>query len=357
MHEKLQTTQTIAAAASDAGCLIAVYTTPIQRGVHDDFITSLKSELNEVVSRPFADAALGFCIELSRYRKRTVAITQGDGLRQASAMLGLGIACEVPMVIVHIQSGAPAAPLERPGGDGEIIAAGHMTAGSLPFPVLIAYGAKSGYRLVHQAYELSEQIRTPTVILCSPQILHDKSSIDRVAGSKSIDSSKNAFDRGRQEGQSNNSSDDASFHFVDEEDVGPAAIEKRIAHLRGKFISHEKSLILVDDDVDKGADCLVISLGATVMPAREAVKYTRGLGARVSHIALSAIWPVPSRAIRAAITDHVQRVVVAELNTGLYVKEVQKLLPETKIESVTRYDGEPMSSDAIVQHILVAACG
>ena len=48
---------------------------------------------------------------------------------------------------------------------------------------------------------------------------------------------------------------------------------------------------------------------------------------------------MPERAIQKALTARIRRVVVPELNIGLYADELRRLVKDADIESLTRIDG------------------
>ena len=83
-------------------------------------------------------------------------------------------------------------------------------------------------------------------------------------------------------------------------------------------------ITLIDADLQPGAETLFLSYGITARSVKEAVQQARKAGHAVSMLNVFSLWPVPEDAIRAAL-DGVKRVVVAELNTGLYRREIERL--------------------------------
>ncbi|KAA3637151.1 MAG: 2-oxoacid:acceptor oxidoreductase subunit alpha, partial [Calditrichaeota bacterium] len=63
-------------------------------------------------------------------------------------------------------------------------------------------------------------------------------------------------------------------------------------------------------------------------------------GVKVGALQLYTIWPFDYDLIRQA-TDKCKSVIVAEMNMGQIVHEVQKAVaPDVKLHTVQRYDGE-----------------
>jgi 2-oxoglutarate/2-oxoacid ferredoxin oxidoreductase subunit alpha len=78
---------------------------------------------------------------------------------------------------------------------------------------------------------------------------------------------------------------------------------------------------------------------------REAVRHARRGGQRVSALTVHSLWPLPERALAAAFAS-IERVVVAELNHGLYRREVEPVAARAGVAEIIgleRLDGEPIA--------------
>ncbi|MEJ2475641.1 MAG: hypothetical protein P8Y74_17400 [Desulfobacterales bacterium] len=73
-------------------------------------------------------------------------------------------------------------------------------------------------------------------------------------------------------------------------------------------------------------------------------------GRPVSLLILKTLWPVPETLIREK-AEHVQRVVVAEMNLGQYVREIQRVLPDKTVDFLGRMDGRLISPQQIMETI------
>ena len=65
---------------------------------------------------------------------------------------------------------------------------------------------------------------------------------------------------------------------------------------------------------------------------------------------LKTLWPVPEALIRAHAAD-VEKIVVVEMNMGQYVREIQRLLPEKKIDFLGQMNGELIRPKQIIEVI------
>ena len=76
----------------------------------------------------------------------------------------------------------------------------------------------------------------------------------------------------------------------------------------------------------------------------------RAGGAKVSHLVVYSLWPVPERALGEAMKG-IERVVVPELNLGQYRLEVERVAlaqdPRPTVAGVNRIDGELIAPQEI----------
>jgi 2-oxoglutarate/2-oxoacid ferredoxin oxidoreductase subunit alpha len=123
------------------------------------------------------------------------------------------------------------------------------------------------------------------------------------------------------------------------------------AHLAAKIDDHADEIALVESDAQVGADTLILSYGLTARSAAEAVQQMRAAGRKVSLLTVYSLWPVPEQAIRAALAG-IRRVIVPELNLGLYRREIERLVcGAVEIVGVNRVDGGLITPDAIAERL------
>jgi 2-oxoglutarate ferredoxin oxidoreductase subunit alpha len=131
----------------------------------------------------------------------------------------------------------------------------------------------------------------------------------------------------------------------------PGVVGSLNRHLVDKIDAHRRDLELVDLDRQQGAPVLVVAYGITSGAAREAVEAVRGAGARVSLAVPKTLWPVPERAL-GGILGGVGRVVVAELNDGLYRREIERLAGKREVVGINRLDGRLITPEEIAEVLM-----
>ncbi len=119
-------------------------------------------------------------------------------------------------------------------------------------------------------------------------------------------------------------------------------------HLIAKIDEHRSELELVDADLEEGAPTLLVSYGITSGAMRVAVRAARERGLLVSAITVRSLWPVPEDAITHALRG-VRRVVVAELNPGLYRREIERVAGGRVVDGIARIDGDLITPEQLVE--------
>jgi pyruvate/2-oxoacid:ferredoxin oxidoreductase alpha subunit len=127
----------------------------------------------------------------------------------------------------------------------------------------------------------------------------------------------------------------------------PATVGALNRHLIAKVEEHRDEIERVAADLEPGARTLLVSWGITAGAQREAVARLRGRGGKVSAVTVESLWPVPETALGRAL-DGIERVVVAELNPGLYRREIERLAGGREVAGLNRLDGELISPEDIV---------
>lgn len=376
MREFLTGNQTIVRGALRAGCdYVAGYPITPASSILTDFVHAFADGSGIVVQAEDEIAAIGQCIAASMCGARALTATSGPGLSLYSENIGYAQMIEAPLVIVDCQRMGPATGGATSTGEGDVLFARHVTAGSYPLPVLAATDAASAYRLTHDAFQIAERLRTPVIVLASKDISSTRQTVDleaikllprterRLAPPNepfrpyAVDSPADvpAFapvggpTRVRVTGSIH---DECGVLTIDK-----TKIARKLTHLREKIQAHAESLEDVDADLDPQARVLIVVYGLPDGAARDATDELRAAGVPVSRLTIYGLWPVPERALRRAAPRSVEHVVIPELNIGLYADELRRVLPHTTVHAITRYDGGLIEPGTIVARVRELARG
>jgi len=99
--------------------------------------------------------------------------------------------------------------------------------------------------------------------------------------------------------------------------------ERLVVRLSEKIRRRAAELCMVEETLLDDAEVAVIAYGSTARSARRAIAIARAEGIRVGLLRLITLWPFPAERI-ARLDDQVRGIVVAELNLGQMVREVER---------------------------------
>ncbi len=367
--------QAVVRGALKAGCnYVAGYPITPASSILNECVTAFDNGAGTIIQTEDEIAAIGQCIAASMAGAKPLTATSGPGLCLYSENIGFAQMVEAPLVIVDCQRMGPATGGATATGDGDVIFAGNVTPGGYPLPVFAATDAVSAYKLTYLSFNIAERLRTPVILLTSRDIALTRQSVDLDAVQLPPVIKRQWADP------------DASFSPYEYDSIenvpdflpigGPVpvrctgsihgpdglltndrhAIDRKLAHLSAKIMDHRHELTHVDADRDPQADTLILSYGVADGAARDAVDELRSQGHRITHLTLYTLWPMPEQAIRNAASVNVTRIIVPELNIGLYAEQLRRVIHTADIQSITRIDGGLIRPEQIIEAYTMAPC-
>ncbi|MCP3859533.1 MAG: hypothetical protein GY704_07765, partial [Phycisphaeraceae bacterium] len=305
------------------------------------------------------------CIGAAMAGAKAMTATSGPGISLYSENIGLAIMGEVPLVVVDVQRLGPATGGATTVAQGDIQFVRWGTAGGYPMIVLAPSSVPETYGLTAKAFELAERFRCPVFLLADKEIAMTLSAIDvdeypEVGVVERVEKDNGlpyawepsaAVEPMRRYGDGDpfrltgSSHDEGAYITKNAEKVG--ALNQ---HLIDKIEQHRDEIEMLDADPDPAADTLVISYGVTAGAARAAIARLRSEGIPTSGLVVQSLWPIPETALAAAF-EGIDRVIVPELNMGLYRREIDRLAGERQVFGVNRVDGTLITVEEIVEAV------
>jgi 2-oxoglutarate ferredoxin oxidoreductase subunit alpha len=303
-------------------------------------------------------AAIGMCVGATLAGGRAMTATSGPGISLMSETIGLAIMGEVPLVIVDVQRLGPATGGATTVAQGDVQFVRWGTSGGFPIIALAPASVADCYEQTRRAFDLAERFRCPVFLLADKELALTTGTVEGRPGllppvrPREIATTAGAESPHRYEPAeavapmahvgsgvpvrfTGSTHDERGFLTKD-----PATVGRLNEHLRAKIDAHADEISDEEFDLDPGASTLLVSYGVTAGAVRDAVRSLRRDQIRVSALTLRTLWPVPETAIRAAAATH-DRVVVAELNHGQYLREVQRVVAGgVQVIGLQRTDGE-----------------
>ncbi|MHC4082614.1 MAG: 2-oxoacid:acceptor oxidoreductase subunit alpha [Planctomycetota bacterium] len=124
-------------------------------------------------------AAIGFALGASYAGKTACTITSGPGLALKTEFIGLGVMCEIPLVIVDVQRGGPSTGLPTKIEQGDLMAALYGSPGDAPKVIMAAATIEECFHMVITARRLAEAFRTPVMLLTDANLATGQTPFDR----------------------------------------------------------------------------------------------------------------------------------------------------------------------------------
>ncbi len=367
-REFLEGNESIARAAIKAGCnFFAGYPITPSSAILHFMLEWVPENGGTAIQGEDEIASIGFCIAASMAGRKVMTATSGPGISLYSENIGLAIMGETPIVIVHVQRQGPATGSATKGAEGDIQFVRWVTSGGLPVIALSPASVEEAYELTYKAFNLAEQYRTPVFLLTSKEVAVTSESVDldaielpplvernRAKGVKEYAPHlfKNPSDvppfsefGGSYIARFTTSTHDKFANMTS----NPAVIQEMIDHLKAKIDSAADDLALYKEDLQEGAEVLIVSYGITSRSASVAVKEARSRGVKISSLVLQTLFPVPEKAIRSALKN-VKRVIVPEMNMGQYILEIQRLAcGQSEVVGVNKMDTTLISPGMILE--------
>jgi 2-oxoglutarate ferredoxin oxidoreductase subunit alpha len=136
-------------------------------------------------------------------------------------------------------------------------------------------------------------------------------------------------------------------------DMSAEAHHELVVRLTEKIRRNREHLILTESDQMQDAKIAVISYGSTARSAQRAVNDARHRGVAAGFLRLISLWPFPEELIKE-IGEQVDAIVVAEMNLGQMIHEVERFVKKPVI-GVHHAGGEMMQPQRILETILEVA--
>ena len=305
--------------------------------------------------------------------KKAMTVTSGPGFSLMMEHIGLAAMTECPCVFVNVQRGGPSTGLPTLPGQADMMQAKWGSHGDYEIIALSPQSPQECFDLAIKAFNLSEQWRVPVMLMMDECVGH---MTERVVIPKAEDIE--VYDRRwttKKPGEYKPfepcadgvpemaKAGDGYKLFVtglthDEQGypvMNHVAHEKLLRRLVDKIRKNVDEISEIEEDQIEGADVVVVSYGITSRVAQRAVDITRAKGLKVGTLRLVVVWPFPEKRI-AELASKVKAFVVAELNYGQMVREVERAAAgKAPAILVGHAGGEVHDPEVIVEAIMKAA--
>lgn len=313
-------------------------------------------------------ASVGFCLGAAMSGKKAMTATSGPGISLYSEQISFAIGSEIPLVIIDVQRLGPSTGSATKGADGDIQFLQWSNSGGVPVIVLAPVDVRDCYVLTMHAFNLAEQYRCPVFIAANKEIgmTRETFNMDKLELPPIIERHNADPDvpflpfgvEGNQQvpdflaiGDDRLVRQTSSTHGTDGYiTTDPGQIAMMQERLNAKLNKTVSGFTYFEEYTMPDADTLVIAYGVTARATKAAVRKLEQDGHSTSLLVLKTLWPVPEMLIREKAAPY-KKVVMAEMNLGQYIRELERLLPDKKLCFLGQMNGELIHPDQIMEVI------
>ncbi len=312
-------------------------------------------------------ASMGAILGASMGGAKSMTATSGPGFSLKQENLGYGAMAEVPCVIINVMRGGPSTGMPTRPAQSDIMQSRWGSHGDRPVIVLTPASVSEVYSETIRAFNLSEALRTPVVLLIDEVIGHLVETVELPEKVETVerkwanDETKNFLPFEADDdlippmvrpGDGHRIHTTGLTHaengFSTQE---PAKVNQVMDRLLGKVDRHIDLIESFETFECEDAQILIVAYGISARAARSAVRSARAKGIKAGLFRPITLWPFPEAAFRK-VAAQASAVVVPEMNAGQLCLEIERLCSDTgKVISMPRIDGEPIAPVDIEEQI------
>ena len=320
------------------------------------------------------DEIAGVCSAIGASFAGNLAVTStsGPGLALKSEGIGLAVMAELPLVVIDVQRGGPSTGLPTKTEQTDLMQALYGRNGESPVAVVAAATPTDCFTMAFEAARIAVEHMTP-VILLTDAFIGNGSSAWRVPDADEYPEIKvrkvtpDMIAAGWRPYQRDEQSKvrywalpgtEGAMHRLGglEKDFVTGAISTDPANHEKMVLTRREKIARIADNIPElevygaaDSDTLLIGWGGTFGHLMTATDELVAAGKPVAFAHFRYINPLPANALD--VIRRYRRVIVAELNTGMFADYLQSKLPGTEILRINKIQGQPFQVAEIVEQV------
>lgn len=360
----------VAHAAIDAGCkFFGGYPITPSSEVAHEMSVMLPQENGSFIQMEDEIAGISVALGASMSGVKSMTATSGPGISLKSEQIGLSFMAEVPLVIVNVMRGGPSTGLPTRVAQGDIAQAANPTHGDYQSIALCPGSLEEAYTETVRAFNLAEKFMTPVFLLLDETLghMHGKAIVPDLSEVQKSIVNRQEFTGDKNSYKPYDVAEDAPavlnpffkgyrYHITGLHH-GPTGFptedavlsQKLIDRLFNKILSKTDEIVTYEEYKLDDADTLLIAYGSASRSAKEAVDRLREEGKKVGLFRPITLWPSPKKEL-VALGKRFDKILVAELNKGQYIKEVEHSMKKD-VALLAKANGRPLSPIEIINKI------
>ncbi len=299
----------------------------------------------------------------------SMTANSGPGFSLKQENIGYGIIAEIPCVVVNVMRGGPSTGMPTRPAQGDVMQSRWGTHGDHPIIVLTPSSVQEIYQQTIQAFNFSETYRIPVVVLYDEAIGHLVDTVD-LSAAEDIEIKDRKWASGPAEdylpyapdadlippmplpGDGYRTHTTGLTHL---ETGFPTQVPEHVARVTSRLLDkievHRDAIEQYELSHCDDAEILVVAFGITARASERAVNIAREKGIKAGLLRPVTLWPFPERILKE-LAGRAAHVLVAEMNAGQLILEIERLCPDsTPVSGINKFDGEPIRPDEILSRI------
>ena len=319
------------------------------------------------------DEIAGVCSAIGASFAGNLAVTStsGPGLALKSEGIGLAVIAELPLVVIDVQRGGPSTGLPTKTEQTDLLQALYGRNGESPVPVVAPASPTDCFDMAFEACRIAVEHMTP-VILLSDAFIGNGSSAWRIPDDGDYPAIRTPYvpeEKRRDWTPYLRSGNGARYWAIPgteglthrlgglEKNPATGAISTDPANHETMVRLRQEKVERIADDIpplevkgDHRADTLLIGWGGTFGHLMSATDELCADHCRVALAHFRYIRPLPANT--AEVLRRYRRVVVAELNTGMFADYLQAKFPDINFRRINKIQGQPFSVGEIKEQLI-----
>ena len=319
------------------------------------------------------DEIAGVCSAIGASFAGNLAVTStsGPGLALKSEGIGLAVMAELPLVVIDVQRSGPSTGLPTKTEQTDLMQALYGRNGESPLAVVAALSPTDCFTMAFEACRIAVEHMTP-VILLTDAFIGNGSSAWRVPEANDYPEIKVKYvpeglrDAWKPYMRDENTlsrywaipGTEGLMHRIgglEKDSVTSAISNDPVNHEVMVNLRREKIARIADDIpaqkvlCNEDADTLLLGWGGTYGHLYTAAEELCAEGVPVAFTQFRYINPLPANT--GEILRRYKKVIVAELNTGMFADYLQAKFPDVNISRINKIQGQPFMVKEIVDSV------
>ncbi|MEM4809764.1 MAG: 2-oxoacid:acceptor oxidoreductase subunit alpha [Desulfurococcaceae archaeon] len=292
-------------------------------------------------------ASINAAIGASWTGAKAMTATSGPGFSLMAETIGLAIMTETPLVVVNVMRAGPSTGVPTRTSQSDVLQARWVTHGDYVLPSYAPWSVQEAYDLTIKAFNVSELLRTPVILLSDAVIAHlwepltiyDHGEVEVIERKRPVKTTDQylpympgddlvppmaVFGEGYRVLVESLLHDERGYYSPSNDAY--RALIKRLYLKIAKRIDYifEYDVYNIND-----SDILLLSYGSTARMTYLVMNHLRKKGHRVGMVRLKTLWPLYEEKLRTMCSG--KRVIVVENNMGKIYMDIDRICRDSDV--------------------------